>query len=466
MSEIKRVWSDKKTTWNDKEQVWLKDGELKKYDWEWRDVEGSIQVYEGSAFETLPWSAELDTYDSNTPEFIGTVEDWIEAAYVFKDWDGTVLASGKVKDWGTPTAPEDPTRDGYEFTGWNPTVWPITKSTEYIAQYEQVIVNYTVTITVNDDTMWSVSTSEVVVADGTEVTTGDNELYLGETTVTATAEEGYEFAWWEWEGWDPLPVYINGDTTIVAVFTSTWPWAFDIPRAISWNDWSNDIATLFADSSDAEDRVDIEFGTDAWTGDPTATITGYGIYGISDPTTDLQQAALISALSDIDAATLMTQFANWATYAWEYGTIVTTLMQAFKDAWDNYETTSYWTAVKTIINDTTNPVVNTDTVFAQSVGQPDENSVTVTESDTTSVRFNYLPTTVTPLEWLTNVLDIVSADDSVAEAYINNISYDGEAILDIYWVWAWTTTITYGISWSQDTYTVSVTVTASQEPGE
>ena len=247
MSVIKRVWSSKKTTWNWKEQVWDKDWKLKKYDWEWRDVEWDIQVYD-TQWETLSWDAELDTYDSNTPTFIWTVEDWIEAAYEFKDWDGTVLKTGSVKDGWTPVPPSDPTREPswwytYTFSGWNPEVWPITKSTEYIAQYEATAIEYTVSIAPNSSAFWSVDVSEVTANYGTTISTSWAELTIWETTITATPESWYHFVSWTCNG-ESLPATVTWNMGIVANFEVD-----NKTASISSNDvsmWTVDVASITA----------------------------------------------------------------------------------------------------------------------------------------------------------------------------------------------------------------------------
>ena len=56
-----------------------------------------------------------------------TWESGDEATYTFKDWDGTVLKTGKVDEGTAPTPPADPSREAtaqytYTFAGWNPTV--------------------------------------------------------------------------------------------------------------------------------------------------------------------------------------------------------------------------------------------------------------------------------------------------------------------------------------------------------
>lgn len=66
--------------------------------------------------------------------------DWVtteEVTYQFKDWDDEILSFWSVKKWETPVAPEDPSRTGYTFTGWNPEVDAISKDTTFVAQYEK-----------------------------------------------------------------------------------------------------------------------------------------------------------------------------------------------------------------------------------------------------------------------------------------------------------------------------------------
>lgn len=147
MWQPKRVWSNNKTVWDGKKSVWLQDWELKTYDGNWEDAGSDLQTY-WNQWEEVSEDAILDVYDSNTPEPIWTPEDWIEATYTFKDYDGTVLKTGKVKDGETPIAPADPTREHYIFQWWNPTVWPISKNTEFVAVY--IPENYTFTINVEN----------------------------------------------------------------------------------------------------------------------------------------------------------------------------------------------------------------------------------------------------------------------------------------------------------------------------
>ena len=57
----------------------------------------------------------------------------------FKDWNGTVLKTQQVQYGGAATAPANPTRTGYTFTGWSPKVTDtVTKDVTYVAQWKSV----------------------------------------------------------------------------------------------------------------------------------------------------------------------------------------------------------------------------------------------------------------------------------------------------------------------------------------
>jgi uncharacterized repeat protein (TIGR02543 family) len=61
----------------------------------------------------------------------------------FVDYDGTVLATRTVNSGSSATAPEAPTRTGYTFTGWSGSFTNVTGNLELTAQY--TINTYTVT---------------------------------------------------------------------------------------------------------------------------------------------------------------------------------------------------------------------------------------------------------------------------------------------------------------------------------
>lgn len=73
----------------------------------------------------------------------------------FKDYDGTILKETTVKEGKTAVAPTEPTRIGYEFTGWDKSITKVTDNLEVYATYE--ITNYTITYI---DTLSKVEVSE------------------------------------------------------------------------------------------------------------------------------------------------------------------------------------------------------------------------------------------------------------------------------------------------------------------
>lgn len=73
-------------------------------------------------------------------EEISDYLDWVTTeavTYQFKDWDNEILSFWSVKKWETPEAPEDPSREGYTFTGWSPEIDAISRDTTFVAQYEK-----------------------------------------------------------------------------------------------------------------------------------------------------------------------------------------------------------------------------------------------------------------------------------------------------------------------------------------
>lgn len=218
----KRVWTKKGMVFHDKKPVWKLGDKLWVYDPNFTEVD-SWKVYPEKAWENVPATDELLIYDWEQPTDIGTFEDWLESTYQFVDWDGTVLKSWKVKDGETPVAPADPTRPEtaaatYTFSGWNPTVWPINKNTEYVAQYEETPKNYTVTILVNPEWAGTVDIQQVTVPYASPIGYNGNELTVGDYTITATAGSGYAFF-----SWGTIPYEITEDTNVTATFEEVLP---------------------------------------------------------------------------------------------------------------------------------------------------------------------------------------------------------------------------------------------------
>jgi len=152
-------------------------------------------------------------YETNVPTELYNRDHGDEAYYQFVDWDGTVISSGTVDEWETPTAPADPTREAtaqytYTFAGWNPTVGPIKKRTTFTATYTATVNKYDITF-VDED--W---TTEL---DSQELDYWATPVYAGETpTKEATAQYTYTFS-----GWTPDIAPVTWDATYTAVYSST-----------------------------------------------------------------------------------------------------------------------------------------------------------------------------------------------------------------------------------------------------
>lgn len=225
----KRVWNDKSLVFSNKKAVWKLWDKVWVYDPNFKEV-NSGEKYPDNRWENVAWSSELQISDWLwQSENIWTFEDGIVATYTFKNYDGTVLKTGTVKDWETPVAPANPTRPAdawytYEFSGWQPTVWPINKDTEYMAQYTATPRNYTVTIESNNTDYGTVDTQQVTVAYWTEISASSNVLTIWGATATATpttdtAQYDYEFTNFTINWTAVTETTVQWDTTIVANFT-------------------------------------------------------------------------------------------------------------------------------------------------------------------------------------------------------------------------------------------------------
>lgn len=250
--KLKRVWdvTEKKIArvpWANWKpcQVWYKEWEEKFYK---QDINGLVELDGEEISVYWPnWEAMntddlLGYYDTNEPTELFTPEDWDEATYTFEDYDETVLKTGKVKDWGTPVAPEDPTRVGYTFTGWKPKVKAIYKDTTYTAQYEEVpapeaedatlfLANLDADLAIYvDGSEEAVQSLTLPVKTDTVFYINENILYIGsvndaEPTHTITvdwADEGTQFSGWTLgtPDWDITPEY-NTDYVVWDVMTQS-----------------------------------------------------------------------------------------------------------------------------------------------------------------------------------------------------------------------------------------------------
>ena len=125
----------------------------------------------------------------------------------FKDWNGTVLKTQQVQYGGAATAPANPTRAGYTFTGWDKAFTNVTANLVVTAQYS---IN-TYTVTFKD---WN----------GTVLKTQQVQ-YGGAATAPANpTRTGYTFT-----GWDKAFTNVTANLVVTAQYVQNEPVSTSVP---------------------------------------------------------------------------------------------------------------------------------------------------------------------------------------------------------------------------------------------
>ena len=120
----------------------------------------------------------------------------------FKDWDGTVLKTEKVEEGQSATAPANPTRDGYTFTGWDKDFSNVQSNLTVTAQYTQNTPSITYyTVTFKD---WN----------GTVLKTEQVEEGHSATAPANPTRDGYTFT-----GWDVDFSNVQYDMIVTALYS-------------------------------------------------------------------------------------------------------------------------------------------------------------------------------------------------------------------------------------------------------
>ena len=123
---------------------------------------------------------------------------------IFLNWDDSELKTEYVIYGKAATAPKDPTREGYHFTGWDKTFNEITDNLEVRALYE--INTYKLKFESENGEI----ISDPVIADM------DHVEHFTELVLTPKPDEGYEFA--GWLHYNGTSLQVSSDTTIIAYF--------------------------------------------------------------------------------------------------------------------------------------------------------------------------------------------------------------------------------------------------------
>ncbi len=124
----------------------------------------------------------------------------------FVDWDDRVLKEEEIEYGSSAVAPEDPTREGYVFTGWDTEFSEITGETVVKATYADVSNKFKVTFVDFDGTVLSEQ----------EVEPGAAAVAPEDPTREKDQQYNYTFA-----GWDKDFTSVLSDMTITAIYTET-----------------------------------------------------------------------------------------------------------------------------------------------------------------------------------------------------------------------------------------------------
>lgn len=150
-------------------------------------------------------SVEVAVYNNNwSRNTFDLHELWIDVDYTasttyivrFLDWDNSVISTQTVTRGGSATAPPNPTRDGYTFTGWDKSFTNITANTDIHAQY--TIKTYIVRFLNWNNTVLDTQT----INHGSNATPPSNPV-----------REGYTFT-----GWQGSYTNITANTDIIATY--------------------------------------------------------------------------------------------------------------------------------------------------------------------------------------------------------------------------------------------------------
>lgn len=91
----------------------------------------------GERFE--PNNCNSDTFETSSATGFAETNDPSEAknySVTFKDWDETILKMETVNEGENATPPADPSREGYDFIGWNGTYTNVKSNLVIVATYE------------------------------------------------------------------------------------------------------------------------------------------------------------------------------------------------------------------------------------------------------------------------------------------------------------------------------------------
>jgi uncharacterized repeat protein (TIGR02543 family) len=180
-------------------------------------AEGGNKINEGATI--------LQNYGTLYAQFVPTY------TIIWNDENGNEL-SREEKLIGESLTPPDYSKTNtaewtYTFHGWNDgtttyaanAIPAVSGAATYTADVTKVKNNYTLTIGVVEAGYGSVNETSVTVPYGTSVSTSDNVLTIGTTTVTATPTAQTAQYTYAFDHWNNVPATVTEAATIQAVFT-------------------------------------------------------------------------------------------------------------------------------------------------------------------------------------------------------------------------------------------------------
>ena len=196
-------------------------------------------------------------------------EEIVYHTVTFKDWNGTVLKTEQVQYGGAATAPANPTRTGYTFTGWDKAFNNVTADLVVTAQYS---IN-TYTVTFKD---WN----------GTVLKTQQVQ-YGGAATAPANpTRTGYTFT-----GWDKAFTNVTANLVVTAQYSIN-------TYTVTFKDWNGTVLKT----------QQVQYGGAA-TAPANPTRTGYTFTGWDKAFTNVTANLVVTAQYSINTYTVT--FKDW-----------------------------------------------------------------------------------------------------------------------------------------------------------
>lgn len=149
----------------------------------------SVSAEADEAYDFVNWTKE-GAEESSQPSFNYTMlsEDVTLTAnfeiktytVTFKDWDGTVLGTDTVEHGGSATAPADPEREDYTFTGWDTTFDNVTSNLTVTATYESITATPVITTAAQTLSIYIINIEGTAAPDATITITGGWAVSTGQ----------------------------------------------------------------------------------------------------------------------------------------------------------------------------------------------------------------------------------------------------------------------------------------------